>query len=103
MAQTLFVIAIHYNIRNLLTHGIFEPVAQPSIVSRALLELFTGEFCGFTKRNDARNVFSAGTSLALLMSANVLSVKSHTAPDVERSNTFRCIQLVPRHREQIAP
>src|SRR6185436_9115077 len=102
MAQTLFTIAVHYNIRNLLTHGIFKPVAQQSIVNRALLELITCESCRFTKRNDARNVFRTGASLALLMSADVLSVKSHTTPDVERSDTFWRVQLVPRHRQQIA-
>src|SRR5690349_12665957 len=101
MAQTVFTIAIQYNIRNLLTHGIFKLVAQHSIVNRALLKLITCEPCRFTKRNDARNVFRTGASLALLMSADVLSVKSHTTPDVERSNTFRRVQLVPRHRQQI--
>src|SRR6185503_4717300 len=102
MAQTLFTIAVHYNVRNLLTHGTFKLIAQHSIVNRALLKLITRESCGVTKRDDARNVFRAGTSLALLMPADVLSLESDTAPDVERSDTFRRIQLVPRHREQIA-
>src|ERR1044071_8233131 len=102
MAQTLFTISVHYNVPNLLTHGIFEPVTQHSIVNRALLKLFARESCRFAKRDDARNVFRAGTSLALLMSANVLSLKSHTTPDVKRSDTCRRVQLVARHREQIA-
>src|ERR1044072_130203 len=102
MVQALFAIAIHYHIRNLLVHGIFKPVAQHSIVERALLKLFTRESGRFTKSHDSRNVFRAGTSLTFLVSADVLPVQSHTAPDIERANPFRRIHLVPRHRQQIA-
>src|ERR1043165_6305358 len=102
MAQTLFTIAIHYHVGNLLTNCLFKLGAQRSIVKRPLLKLFACESRRFTKSNDAWDVFSPGASLALLMSADVLSVKSHTAPDVERSDTFGRIQLVPRRRQQIA-
>src|SRR5262249_33700539 len=102
MAQTLFTIAIHYHIRNPLLNCILKLVPQHSIVESPLLKLFACEFCRFAESNDARNVFSTGTSLSLLMSADVLSVKSHTTPDVECSDTFRRIQLVSRHRQQIA-
>src|SRR6185369_13869791 len=102
MAQTLFTIAIHHYVWNLRANRIFKSIAQNSIVERPLFKLFACESGRFAKRYDAGNVFSAGTSLALLMSADVLSVKSHTSPDVKRAHTFWRIQLVSRDCQQIA-
>ena len=102
MAQALLTIAIHHYIRNPSLNRNLKLVAQRAIVKRPLFKLFPSEFCCFTESNDAGYVFSAGTSLTLLVSTNVLPVKSDTAPHVKRSDTFRRIQFVSRHREQIA-
>ena len=95
MAQTPFAIAIHHDIRNPLAHRILKLVAQHSIVNRSLLEFFACEFRRFTERNDTGNVFSACTSLALLMSADILAMKSHAASNVKRADAFRRISLCP--------
>src|SRR5215218_8842549 len=102
MAQASLAIAIQHDIGNTSSHCVLEPVTQRSIMNRSLLELFTREFHSLAKRDDARNVLRSRASLALLMSADILTMQTHTTANVKRPGAFRRIQFVRRHRQQIA-
>src|SRR5689334_5183145 len=98
MVQALLAIAIHHYVADSISHPSFEPVGQSTVVLRTLGQLFTGEFCSFTKRDNSGSVFSACAAFAFLMSTDVLHVHSHAATNVERADAFRRIQFVPGHR-----
>src|SRR5215207_4285979 len=99
MAQALLTISIHYYVIDAGSDFSFKRVAQNTVASRSLLELFAGKFRCFTKSHNPRNVLRACAAFAFLVSTNILSLNFDTPPDVKRSNAFRCVQLVPRDRQ----
>src|SRR5918992_1426585 len=65
--------------------------------------LFAREFCRFAKRHDACDILRAGAAFSFLVTADILNRETHTPPNVKSADTFRGVQLVRRHRQQITP
>src|SRR5687767_11151986 len=68
----------------------------------ALAHLFALEFRCFTKGYDRRHIFRSRAAFPFLVTADILDGETHTAPYVKRANAFWRVQLVRRHRQQIA-
>src|SRR5689334_522152 len=102
MAQAPVAISVHHEIGNSSRHCRLKPVTERSIVICSILKLCAREFHRFAKCDNAGHVLSSRTSLALLVSTDILAMQTDPAAHVKRADAFRRIQLVRRYRQQIA-
>ena len=87
--------------RNALEEAELQIVAQRGDPRCVMFERRGGEFGGFTKTDDACDVFGSGTEAALVVAAEEeLSERSVTA-DVQGADSFRAVNFVSGEGKQI--
>jgi len=93
--------AVDSRLRNALEEGSLEIVAQRGDPRCVMFERCGGELGGFTKTDDARDIFGSGTEATLVMAAEKELAQWCATTNVEGANSFGTVNFVSGERKQI--